>query len=59
MSRMPERMPGKAARAFADGANLAPAQAVGRRTWEAFLAEKTGGTEASGRVSRTDRARAA
>jgi uncharacterized protein YbjT (DUF2867 family) len=38
---LPERMPGKAARAFADGANLAPSRAVGRRTWEAFLAEKT------------------
>ncbi len=39
---VPERMPGKAARAFADGANLAPARAVGRRTWEEFLAERTG-----------------
>lgn len=37
---VPERLPGKAARAFEDGANLAPARAVGRRTWEAFLAAK-------------------
>ena len=32
--------PGKAARAFREGANLAPEQAVGRRTWEEFLAER-------------------
>ena len=37
---VPERMPGKAARAFAAGANLAPERAVGQRTWEAFLAER-------------------
>jgi uncharacterized protein YbjT (DUF2867 family) len=30
--------PGKAARALRDGANLAPDRAVGRRTWEDFLA---------------------
>jgi uncharacterized protein YbjT (DUF2867 family) len=36
---MPMRLPGKAARAFRDGANLAPQRAVGRRTWEHFLAE--------------------
>jgi uncharacterized protein YbjT (DUF2867 family) len=35
-------VPGRAARAFRDGANLAPAQAVGRRTWEDFLAERVG-----------------
>jgi uncharacterized protein YbjT (DUF2867 family) len=39
---LPERMPGKAARAFAAGANLAPSRAVGRRTWEAFLADRLG-----------------
>src|SRR5918999_5468924 len=35
---VPVRLPGKAARAFRAGANLAPAQAVGRRSWEEFLA---------------------
>ncbi len=34
------RLPGKGARAFRDGANLAPERAVGRRTWEDFLAER-------------------
>lgn len=37
---MPVRLPGKAARALRAGANLAPEQAVGRRTWEDFLAER-------------------
>ena len=37
---VPLPMPGKAARAFRDGANLAPEQAVGQRTWEEFLAER-------------------
>jgi uncharacterized protein YbjT (DUF2867 family) len=37
---VPVRMPGKAARAFRAGANVAPEQAVGRRTWEDFLAER-------------------
>lgn len=37
---LPVRLPGKAARAFRDGANLAPEQAVGRRTWEDFLADR-------------------
>lgn len=32
--------PGKAARAFRAGANLAPERAVGRRTWEEFLADR-------------------
>ena len=32
------RMPGGAARAYRDGANLAPDRAVGRRTWEEFVA---------------------
>jgi uncharacterized protein YbjT (DUF2867 family) len=32
------RMPGAAAAAIRDGANLAPDRAVGRRTWEDFLA---------------------
>ncbi len=39
---VPVRMPGKAARAFRAGANLAPDRAVGRRTWEEFLAERVG-----------------
>ena len=37
---VPVWLPGKAARAFRAGANLAPEQAVGHRTWEEFLAEK-------------------
>ncbi len=37
---MPMRMPGKAAAAFRDGANLAPGRAVGHRTWEDFLAAR-------------------
>lgn len=36
---VPVRLPGKAARAFRAGANLAPDRAVGRRTWEEFLAD--------------------
>ncbi len=38
---VPLRLPGRAARAFRDGANLAPDHAVGVRTWEDFLAERT------------------
>jgi uncharacterized protein YbjT (DUF2867 family) len=37
---VPVRPPGKAARAFRGGANLAPDCAVGRRTWEEFLAAR-------------------
>src|SRR5215216_8112355 len=37
---MPAWLPGKAARAFRAGANLPPEQAVGRRTWEEFLANR-------------------
>jgi uncharacterized protein YbjT (DUF2867 family) len=37
---LPVRSPGKAAAAFRAGANLAPDHAVGRRTWEDFLAER-------------------
>jgi uncharacterized protein YbjT (DUF2867 family) len=36
----PARTPGQAARALRAGANLAPEQAVGRRTWDDFLAER-------------------
>jgi uncharacterized protein YbjT (DUF2867 family) len=39
---IPVRLPGKAARAVRASANLAPDQAVGRRTWEDFLAERLG-----------------
>ncbi len=38
---VPVRLPGRAARAVRDGANLAPERAVGTRTWEAFLADRT------------------
>jgi uncharacterized protein YbjT (DUF2867 family) len=34
------RLPGKAARAVREGAVLSPEHAVGKRTWEDFLAEK-------------------
>jgi uncharacterized protein YbjT (DUF2867 family) len=39
---VPVRLPGKAAKAIRAGANLAPERAVGRRTWEAFLAGRLG-----------------
>ncbi|HEY3003734.1 MAG TPA: NAD(P)-binding oxidoreductase [Kribbellaceae bacterium] len=39
---MPLRLPGKANRAYRDGANLAPERAVGTRTWEDFLDERVG-----------------
>lgn len=41
---LPVRLPGKAAAAFRDGANLAPDRAVGRRTWEEFLSDRLGGS---------------
>jgi uncharacterized protein YbjT (DUF2867 family) len=37
---IPVWLPGRAARAFRNGANLAPGHAVGRRTWEEFLADR-------------------
>jgi uncharacterized protein YbjT (DUF2867 family) len=40
---VPVRLPGQAARAVRAGANLAPGRAVGRRTWEDFLAERVAG----------------
>jgi uncharacterized protein YbjT (DUF2867 family) len=40
---VPLRLPGKAARAFREGANLSPDRAVGRLTWEDFLADRVGG----------------
>jgi uncharacterized protein YbjT (DUF2867 family) len=46
---LPVRLPGKANRAYRAGANLAPDRAVGRRTWEEFLAERvSAGTRSSG-----------
>ena len=39
---VPVWLPGQAARAVRADANLAPGQAVGRRTWEEFLAERVG-----------------
>jgi uncharacterized protein YbjT (DUF2867 family) len=39
---IPVRPPGRAARAYRAGANLAPERAVGHRTWEQFLAGHTG-----------------
>jgi hypothetical protein len=39
---VPVRLPGKAAHALRAGANLAPEQAVGQRTWEDFLAARVG-----------------
>lgn len=44
---VPIRFPGKAAAAFRAGANLAPDRAVGRRTWEEFLAEHVGSPSGS------------
>jgi uncharacterized protein YbjT (DUF2867 family) len=37
---MPLHIPGQAAGALRAGANLAPEQAIGRRTWEEFLADR-------------------
>jgi uncharacterized protein YbjT (DUF2867 family) len=44
---LPVRVPGKAARALRAGANLAPDRAVGRRTWEEFLAGRVGAPSGS------------
>jgi hypothetical protein len=41
-------LPGKAARAFRAGANLTPDRAVGRRTWEDFLAARMSSPSDSG-----------
>jgi uncharacterized protein YbjT (DUF2867 family) len=40
---LPIRLPGKAARAVRSGATLALDRAVGRRTWEEFLADQVAG----------------
>lgn len=39
---MPVPMPGKSGKLLKEGVNLAPNQAVGRRTWEEFLTERVG-----------------
>jgi uncharacterized protein YbjT (DUF2867 family) len=44
---VPVWLPGRAARAFRAGANLAPDRAVGRRTWEDFLAARVSTSSAS------------
>ena len=44
---LPVWLPGQAARALRAGANLAPDRAVGRRTWEDFLAAHVAGPSAS------------
>jgi uncharacterized protein YbjT (DUF2867 family) len=46
MLRLP--LPGKAAKAFRAGANLAPEHAVGRKTWEDFLTERLSSPIAAG-----------
>jgi uncharacterized protein YbjT (DUF2867 family) len=45
---VPVRLPGKAARAHRAGANLTPERAVGRRTWEEFLADRVSSSSDSG-----------
>jgi uncharacterized protein YbjT (DUF2867 family) len=44
---VPVRLPGRAARAFRAGANLAPERAIGRRTWEEFLADRVSSSSES------------
>jgi uncharacterized protein YbjT (DUF2867 family) len=44
---LPVWLPGRAARAVRAGANLAPDRAVGRRTWEEFLAARVSSPNAS------------
>jgi uncharacterized protein YbjT (DUF2867 family) len=45
---IPVRLPGKAARAYRAGANLTPERAVGRRTWEEFLADRVSSSSDNG-----------
>jgi uncharacterized protein YbjT (DUF2867 family) len=45
---VPVRLQGKAARAHRAGANLTPERAVGRRTWEEFLADRVSSSSDSG-----------
>ena len=44
---VPVHIPGQAARALRAGANLAPDRAVGKRTWEEFLADRSTGDQAA------------
>jgi uncharacterized protein YbjT (DUF2867 family) len=53
---LPVRLPGRAARAFRAGANLAPDRAVGRRTWEEFLADQVAGQAAGEPIGQVHRA---
>lgn len=46
---VPVWVPGEAAKALRAGANLAPDRAVGRRTWEEFLAERVAPTSSEAR----------
>lgn len=48
---LPVPVPGAAARAIRAGANLTPDRAVGRRTWEEFLAERLGSGDPAWRGS--------
>ena len=54
---LPVRLPGRAARAFRAGANLAPDRAVGQRTWEEFLADQVAGRATGGPIGQAHRAR--
>jgi uncharacterized protein YbjT (DUF2867 family) len=45
---LPVPIPGRAARALREGANLTPGQAIGSRTWEDFLAAQVGSAGDSG-----------
>jgi uncharacterized protein YbjT (DUF2867 family) len=54
---LPIRLPGRAARAIRAGANLAPDRAVGRWTWEQFLADQMPGQGTAGPIGQTHRAR--
>jgi uncharacterized protein YbjT (DUF2867 family) len=45
---LPVRIPGKAAHALREGANLTPDRAVGSRTWEDFLAAPVGSRRTAG-----------
>ena len=47
---VPMRVPGRAARAFRNGANVNIERAVGIRTWEEFLAERVGADRESAAV---------
>jgi uncharacterized protein YbjT (DUF2867 family) len=51
---VPLRMPGKAARAFREGANLAPDRAIGRLGWEEFLAERLAPASTDGSILDTN-----